>query len=351
MFSRFNINKIEAIFADIDGSTRGKEKFAKGLPIIANIARLIQGIPIFPVTARDPNGWLVIKDFNKVFGTRKSVWFHSKAGRLFRKRRLIHPNNVEDIKKYIRRYGCVVLNNGGTIASLDGSVIFRHYTFQEEEKQILKHLFDEYITQIDSIELSGKPGGSTKLFLFDADEVKLMSLKKSTPKGYDVYSVGISKEPGSFQILYSVFEEIFANDSSSKIGISLKNPDATTQIVARLDLENLEITSNEGSLSLCTRGINKRSGIEWIEKHLNLNISKCIFIGNDYNDIPALTYPKLGIPIIVGNSSAIVSERLERKYGKVRKEVILVENYDELFKALQPLLTSRKYFLREKESS
>jgi hydroxymethylpyrimidine pyrophosphatase-like HAD family hydrolase len=350
MQSKFSISTIEAIFADIDGSTRGKHKFAKNLPSIAKLSRIVLGIPIFPVTARDLNGWFAIKDFNKVFGTRSSSWYHLRISKYFARRRFVHPKTVAAVKRYISRYGCAVLNNGGTIASLDGSVIFRHYTFQEDEKIILHKAFIQFLDVIDSIELSGTPGGHTKLFLFRGDEKRIRLVESQVPAGFNVYWVSLDEIPDQNQIPFSKFEEIFAGDNSSKIGISLHSPAATSQIIEVLDREDLEITSNEGSLTISTRGVNKRSGIEWIAKHLDLDLSKCVFIGNDHNDIPALTHPRLGFPIVVGNSSNIRTERLQKKYGLLRDETLIVETYDDLFKTLRPLLTSRKNILGGKQS-
>jgi hydroxymethylpyrimidine pyrophosphatase-like HAD family hydrolase len=350
MFRRFNSTNLEAIFADIDGSTRGKDKFAKNLPYIAKVARLILGIPIIPVTARDLNGWLSIKDFNKVFGTRRSSLYNLKTMGWFGKKSLAKPENPEQIKRYIRKYGCVVLNNGGTIATLDGRILFRHYTFLEVEREAVKRVFKTFINTIDSIELSGPPGGSTKLFLCGADEKRLIQVRSEVPSGFSIFALSVG-EPEEHQVAIEMFEKVLENDMSSKIGISCKDPSTNQRIIEMLDEFDMEITSNEGSLTVSTRGVNKRSGIEWIAKHLDLDLSNCVFIGNDHNDAPALTHPNIGIPIVVGDPKHVSTERLIRKYGNLHKKTIIVESYDDLFKALQPLLTSKRAFPSKTEET
>lgn len=335
--NRLNINNIEAIFADIDGSTRGRDKFGKRLPFTTKFARLMLNIPVFPITGRSLNGWLMIKDFNKVFGTRKSAIYHSKTFRLFGRRRFIRPQTARRTKDYMKCYGCVVLNNGGTIASFDGAVIFEHHTFLKEEKNVLAEVFKKYFEDLDGIELSGEPGKVTQIFLVNANEQKLQIIRNQNTSSFRIYSV-VKKDPDVYQIPYEKLKKIFDKDRSSKIGLGIRSRSAVEEILEILDNAGLEVTYNEGSLMITTKGINKRSGIQWIADHYGINIRNAIFIGNDHNDAPALTHPDLGVPIFIGNPNKVFTERLIKKYGNLSKNTILLESYDDLARKLSPLL-------------
>jgi hydroxymethylpyrimidine pyrophosphatase-like HAD family hydrolase len=340
-----NVNNIEAIFADIDGSTRG-QKFAKKLPSIAQLARIVLNIPIYPVTGRDLNGWFLIKDYNKVFGTRRTaipLRLPKKTLLGLGERRLYRPETDAEIKKFINRYGCIVTNNGGTISSLNGQIVFQHHPFSDQEKEVILEVLEENFDTITSIDLGNPPGKPTLHYVFNVDRATLEEVKKLHNHEPNLEFIALHKNKvGDYGITFKEFITIFMNYRTSKVLIGSTLKDTAERIVERLDKYGIEATSNEGGLAITTKGINKRTAIEWVAKRMNINLENSIFIGNDHNDTPALTIPGLGHSIFVGDPEKILNERLIKKYGNLNKDILLAETYDDLYKKLRPLLLAKK---------
>lgn len=338
VLKRLNTKGIQAVFADIDGTTRENGKFGKKIPIITLTARLIHNIPIIPVTGRDLNGWLSIKNSRHVFGNRKTSLSIQTIRRSdpYKRRRFLRPENPREIKKYLEDYGGVIVNNGGTITSLDGRIIFQHYPFTEAEKQILTKLISKYKESITHIEIANSPGNHTTVILPYADDGKVEAVKKLHGGKVDVFTLWETARY-SFETTPDEITKLLSRTRTPKISISTKYELDNNELLHELDKANLEVTSNEGSLAISAQNKNKRTGIDWIAEHLRLDLSKCIFIGNDHNDTPALTHPDLGYPIFIGDPKVVSSRRLKEKYGTLPKNTIFVDNFNELSNAISPL--------------
>ncbi len=341
--TRLNINNIQAVFADIDGTVRHNGRFGRRIPTTTLIARLMLNIPVFPITGRDLNGWKSIRNSRRVFGTRTTSipLKPNKFNDTFGRRRFCRPETPAEIKKFIKNSGCVVVNNGGTITTLDSKVVFQHYPFTEVEQSSFNSILIKFIDRITAIEISNLPGKNTVVLLPFADDEQIKSVHEVHVGKAEVFSIWDTKRY-SFERTPEDLSELIKDYRPSRINISSINIETNKEILEELDLADIECTSNEGSLAITGQKKNKRSGIEWIAKNLGLDLKKCIFIGNDHNDAPALTHPDIGFPIFIGDPKIVSTERMIQKYGKLPKRTIFVNDYNELSDKIAPLLMTKQ---------